>query len=104
MIALHQYLEQSARKYPDRPAIFEATGAPITYAQLDTLTDRLRDRLIAIGVGPGDRVGICLHKSIDSVASIFGILKTGAAYVPVDASAPATRNGFIFANCAVKAL
>jgi amino acid adenylation domain-containing protein len=76
----------------------------VTYRELDELSNRLRDRLAAIGVARGDRVGIHLHKSIDSVAAIFGILKCGAAYVPVDPTAPATRNGFIFADCAVKAL
>ena len=53
------------------------------------------------GVRAGDRVGIYQHKSIDAVASIFGILKAGAAYVPVDPLAPASRNAFIFNNCGV---
>jgi amino acid adenylation domain-containing protein len=43
-----------------------------------------------------------LHKSIDSVAAIFGILKAGAAYVPVDAESPAARGAFILHNCEVK--
>ena len=55
-----------------------------------------------MGVGPGDRVGICMRKSADAVASIFGIMKAGAAYVPTDPTAPASRNAFIFHNCAVK--
>jgi len=49
-----------------------------------------------------NRVGICMRKSGDAVASIFGILKTGAAYVPTDPTAPASRNAYIFHNCAVK--
>jgi len=53
-------------------------------------------------VGLGDRLGICMRKSGDAVASIFGIMKAGAAYVPVDSTAPASRNAFIFHNCAVK--
>jgi amino acid adenylation domain-containing protein len=71
---------------------------------LASLSDRVRDRLSAIGVQPGDRVGIYLRKSIDSVVSIFGILKVGAAYVPVDPQAPAARNAYIFANCGVRAV
>ena len=51
---------------------------------------------------PATASGIYLPKSIDSVASVFGILKTGAAYVPVDPGAPA-RNAYIFANCGVGA-
>jgi hypothetical protein len=54
-------------------------------------------------VRPGDRVGIYLRKSIDAVAAIYGILKAGAAYVPVDPGAPPARNAYILHNCAVNA-
>jgi amino acid adenylation domain-containing protein len=57
-----------------------------------------------LGVRRGDRVGIYLQKSIDAVASIFGILKAGAAYVPVDPSAPVSRNAFILDDCSVTAV
>src|SRR6185503_3891235 len=87
-----------------RVAVREPSGRAISYRQLEDLSDRLRDRLAAIGVGRGDRVGIHLRKSIDAVAAIFGILKCGAAYVPADPTAPATRNGYIFADCSVKAV
>jgi amino acid adenylation domain-containing protein len=99
---LQRYLEQSVRRHAARTAIREADGTTITYSDLGVLTDRLRDRLTAMGVRPGDRVGVYLRKSIDTVASIFGILKTGAAYVPVDPSAPPVRNGYILGNCSVK--
>jgi non-ribosomal peptide synthetase component F len=59
---------------------------------------------VLLGVRPRDRVGIYLPKSIDSVASIFGILKIGAAYVPVDPTAPAARNAYILSNCSVSAV
>jgi amino acid adenylation domain-containing protein len=57
-----------------------------------------------MGVRPGDRVGIYLRKSIDAVAAIFGILKAGAAYVPVDPGAPPARNAYIFGDCTVKVI
>lgn len=101
---LHAYLTRSAARYGDRIAVREPTGAAIDYRGLDGLSDRVRDRLLHLGVGRGDRVGVYVHKTIDSVAAIFGALKAGAAYVPVDPTAPASRNGFIFANCGVKAL
>src|SRR5262245_6995989 len=101
---LHEYLTRSAERHPERTAVREPDGAAITYRELATLAGRARDRLAALGVGRGDRVGIHLHKSIDSVAMIFGILECGAAYVPVDPTAPASRNGYIFADCSVKAL
>ncbi|MEW5978005.1 MAG: amino acid adenylation domain-containing protein, partial [Acidobacteriota bacterium] len=63
-----------------------------------------RDRLWTLEVGKGDRVGIYMKKSIDAVASIFGVLRAGAAYVPVDPAAPVSRNAFIHNNCSVKAV
>jgi amino acid adenylation domain-containing protein len=99
---LHIPFGRAARQYPDHVAVIEPGKGSISYRDLDAVSDRLRDRLRADGVGPGDRVGLCLHKSIDAVAAIYGILKLGAAYVPVDPGAPPARNAFILNNCAVK--
>jgi amino acid adenylation domain-containing protein len=99
---LHIPFGRAARQYPDHVAVIEPGKGSISYRDLDAVSDRLRDRLRADGVGPGDRVGLCLHKSIDTVAAIYGILKLGAAYVPVDPGAPPARNAFILNNCAVK--
>jgi amino acid adenylation domain-containing protein len=103
-IAMHQYLDHSAQSYPDHVAIAEPDGGNISYRDLDILSDRLRDRLMHLGISPSDRVGIYMRKSIDAVAAIFGILNTGAAYVPVDPGAPVTRNAYILNNCSVKAV
>jgi amino acid adenylation domain-containing protein len=92
----------AAVRYPERTAVVEPGGASISYRELDRLSDRLRDRLTALGVAPGDRIGFYLRKSIDGVAAMYGILKSGAAYVPVDPGAPAARNAYIMHNCAVK--
>lgn len=103
-MALHSKFETSAATHPERIAVRETTGAAISYHELDVLSAMLRDRLGAMGVGPGDLVGIYLPKSIDSLASILGILRAGAAYVPLDPTAPAARNAYIVADCRVKAL
>lgn len=100
---LHGLLDASAAAHPERTAVIDPASGEVTYAELAALSDRLRDRLAAMGVRPGDRVGIWLTKSIDAVAAIFGILKAGAAYVPVDPHAPATRNAYILDNCQVAA-
>lgn len=102
--SLVDLLERSAREFPDSPAVVVPGGKAITYAELSELSDRLRDRLCHLGVQKGSRVGFRLDKSIDSVVSIFGILKAGAAYVPVDSQSPASRGAFIFADCNVKVL
>src|SRR5919106_4220349 len=102
--SLHQILDISASRWPDNVAIEEADSGCIRYQELAQLSDRLRDRLVALRVQPGDRVGICMRKSADAVASIFGIMKAGAAYVPADPTAPGSRNAFIFHNCSVKVM
>ena len=102
--ALFEFLEHAAGVDSDRTAVIEPGQGSITYGGLNALANQLRDRLYHLGICPGDRVGIYLHKSIDSVAAIFGILKTGAAYVPVDPSAPASRNAYILADCQVKVI
>jgi amino acid adenylation domain-containing protein len=76
----------------------------VSYGELARISDRVRDQLMALGVGRGDRVGLCLRKSIDTVAAILGVLKSGAAYVPVDPNAPASRNGAILEDCSVAAV
>lgn len=101
---LFAFLEQSALTHPGRTAVMEPGSDSILYGELDALSNAVRDRLHFMGVRRGDRVGIYLHKSIDSVASIFGILKIGAAYVPVDPGAPASRNAYILSDCRVKAI
>jgi amino acid adenylation domain-containing protein len=103
-MVLHRYLDEAAGAWPDRVAVVEPGRGSITYRDLAALSDRLRDRLVALGVRPGDRVGLWIRKSIDSVATIFGALKAGAAYVPVDPGAPPERNGYILADCAVAAV
>lgn len=102
--ALYEFLEDSAKRLPDDTAVIEPGYEPVSYNDLNSLSDHLRDRLYQMGVGKGDRVGIYLHKSVDSLAAIFGILKTGAAYVPVDPGAPSARNAYIFNDCDVKAV
>lgn len=101
---LYELFVRAAKLHPQRTAIVEPGSGSITYEDLDHLSDLVRDRLSTLGVQPGDRVGMYLRKSIDGIATIYGILKAGAAYVPVDPGAPAQRNAFILHNCAVKVI
>jgi amino acid adenylation domain-containing protein len=99
---LHRLLEDSARRNPDRIAVVEPGHSSISYGELNRLADAIHASLRRNGVGKGDRVGIHLRKSIATLACIFGILKAEAAYVPVDAGAPAGRNRQIFTDCNVR--
>src|SRR5713101_6089569 len=100
---LHQLLTESAARCPDAEAV-RLLDEAITYRELETRSNQLAHALIKSGVIPGDRIGIYLHKSPAAVVSIFGILKTGACYVPVDASAPGLRLMEIARQCDFRAL
>jgi amino acid adenylation domain-containing protein len=100
--SLHRYFVDSARRDPASLAVVEPEHGSVTYGELDALSDRVRDRLAALGVVKGDRIGMFMRKSIDTLAAVFGALKAGAAYVPVDPGAPVPRGAYILHNCDVK--
>ena len=99
---LPSFFNAAAERFSGKVAVVESGELSLTYRELDELSDRVRDRLYVLGIRKGDRVGIVMRKSIDTVAAIYGILKAGAAYVPVESSAPAARNAYIMQNCGVK--
>ena len=74
---LHEFLEQSARDYPDRPALIFRNNI-LTYRQLNDLTDQLAAALADLGVEKGDRVAIYMPNSPQFPLAFFGILKAGA--------------------------
>ena len=79
-LRLHDFLEQSAKDYPDRPcSIFK--GAVITYREMSELTDRLAAGLVALDVNKGDRVAIFMPNSPQFVIAFYAILKAGGVVV-----------------------
>ena len=76
-IPLHQFIIDSARRFPDRPAV-EFYGRRIPYRELDELTNRFAGALIHLGVQKGDRVAIMLPNIPQAVIGYFGALKAGA--------------------------
>lgn len=101
---LDSFLSASARATPHAVALRERAEAETSYEALEALATTIARSLAAIGIGAGDRVGICRPKDALTVAAIFGILKAGAAYVPVDPKAPVPRSAGIFADCQVAAI
>jgi len=71
-----------------------------TYRQVDQASDRVAHVLAGHGVGPGQRVALLLSRSAEAIVAILGVLKTGAAYVPVDPLVPAARTQFVIADAA----
>lgn len=97
---LHHLLRDSAVRSPERPAVADG-GHVLTFAELDALSNRVARALLAQGVAPGDRVGILARKSAVSVVALFGVLKAGACYVPLDAKSPAARLATIMTDSGI---
>ncbi|MCE6998606.1 amino acid adenylation domain-containing protein [Saccharothrix sp. S26] len=74
------------RETPDAPAVGE-----LTFAGLDSSANRVASRLLALGVRPGSVVGVCLRRSPAGIAALLGVLRVGAAYLPLDPDYPAER-------------
>src|SRR6516225_7932958 len=100
---LSRLLKTAAAQRPGHPAVEDEQGRTLSYAELAHAADRLATRLGRWGVGRGDRVGLFLPKGVEAVAAIHGILRAGAAYVPIDPTAPAVRGAGIAADARVRA-
>ncbi len=98
---LHQLLSESAAKYPDKEAL-AFKDAKMTYAELDRESNKLACSLAEIGIERGERVGIYMHRGITSIVGVFGILKAGATYVPIDPQCPPGRLSYILNKCEIK--
>jgi amino acid adenylation domain-containing protein len=100
---IHQLFEEQARKTPDAVAVVFGADS-LTYAQLDRRSNQLAHHLQSVGVGIGSLVGICVERSIELVVGLFGILKAGAAYVPIDPNYPAERLEYLIEDSQVQVL
>jgi len=101
LFLLQHLLTESAAKYPDRIAVKQREGC-MTYRELEQTSNKLANLLISLGVCRGDRIGIYMPKTINSIVSIIGILKAGGTYVPVAPDAPQKRVDYIIRNCGIE--
>src|SRR5271157_3754040 len=84
-LCLHQLIEEQAGRTPDRPAlVFEQQR--LTYDELNRRASQLALHLRGLGAGPDVLVGLFVKRSLETVIGMLGILKAGAAYVPIDAA------------------
>jgi amino acid adenylation domain-containing protein len=97
---LHQLLQESTRRHPDRPAVTFGERT-LTYRELDLATDGFAALLLDLGVTKGTTVGIHLRRSVDALIAMIGALKAGAVYVPLDRQSPRGRLRFIVDTCRI---
>lgn len=101
--SLHALVEAQVARSPDAPAVI-AQDRTLTFAQLNREANRLACHLRAQGVGPDDRVGICIERGWAMVVGLLAILKAGGAYVPLDPAYPHDRLVHMLGDSAPKVL
>ncbi len=89
-VGLHNIVNSTASKYSDKIAVIEEKKT-ITYVELSKYINQIAHLVLELGVQKQDRVGILLPKSIDFIASVLGILNTGAIFVPLSCDYPEQR-------------
>ncbi len=100
---LHQLVETQVKLTPDAVAVVYA-GQQLTYAELDLQANQVANYLIDLGVQPETFVGICIERSLAMVVGLLGILKAGAAYVPIDPHYPLDRIEYMLADAQINVL
>jgi amino acid adenylation domain-containing protein len=102
-LPVHEVFVRQASRTPGAVAIIDHAAA-LTYRELDERSNRLARHLQTLGVRPGDLVGVCIARSCRFLEAVLSILKTGAAYVPMDANYPAERLSYMRDNSAARVI
>ena len=100
---LAELIAGHAVQRPDAIAV-TCAGSQLTYAELDRRANRLAHHLLAQGVGPETFVGVALERSVDVIVAFYAVMKTGAAYVPLDIDYPQERIQWIAGDSAMHLL
>ena len=99
--SLVTYLSESSEYYSDHTAL-RYKSIILTYRELNQRSNQLASLLVDAGITCGERVGLYLDKSPEAIVAIFGILKSGACYVPLDPLAPEQRLSMIVDDCSLR--
>ena len=94
---LHEYLRESARRFPDKPSIIFANQT-YTFGEVDEGSDRLACEFQRLGLHRGDRVAAMLDNSIEMVMALWATVKAGAVFVPISPGVKVDKLGFILAD------
>ncbi|AOJ09694.1 non-ribosomal peptide synthetase [Burkholderia mayonis] len=97
----HTLFERAAARYPHAPALIAPEGT-LTYAALARRVDAIAAQLCRRGVGPETIVGMMLPRGADAIAALLGILKAGAAYLPLDPAYPPARSGYMLRDAGAR--
>jgi amino acid adenylation domain-containing protein len=100
-LPVHEAIARHARSQPDATALVFGTDT-LSYTELERRANRLAHHLIAQGVGPETLVGVALARSLEMVVGLLGILKAGAAWVPLDMDYPPQRLAYMAQDSGVK--
>jgi len=100
---IHELFEEQVTRTPSAPAVTYA-GRSFSYSELNAKSNQLAHDLRARGIGPYQLVGICAERSLEMVIGLLGILKAGAAYVPLDPNYPGDRLRYMLEDAAPKIL
>ncbi len=90
VLSLSEQLERQVERTPGSVAVV-CGDERLSFAELDARANQLAHRLVALGAGPGTLVGVGLPRSLDLVVALFGVLKSGAGYLPLDPAYPTAR-------------
>ncbi|MCC5794263.1 MAG: amino acid adenylation domain-containing protein, partial [Chromatiales bacterium] len=101
--AVTALFERVVQAQPHALAVTAADGV-LDYGALHRASGRLAAQLAGTGIGPGDRVAICLPRGCRYIVAVLGILRSGASYVPLDAALPAARLASLLAQSAARML
>ena len=100
---IHQLFEEQAELYPEREAlIFEDTH--LSYAELNKRANQLANYLINNGTKKNQIIGVYMKRSVEMVVALYGILKAGAAYLPLDSSYPEKRIKYMIEDSEVQTI
>jgi len=100
---LHQSIDHLAARDPDKAA-FCIPGQSLSYGEMAASTNQLAHLLAEHGVERGDRVGIFTPRGLESAIAVYGILKAGAAFVPIDPQLPSTALARLVDDCGIRVL
>ncbi|HYG64822.1 MAG TPA: amino acid adenylation domain-containing protein, partial [Thermoanaerobaculia bacterium] len=101
--ALHEVFERRAAETPQACALILGVDE-VSYGELNRRVNRLAHRLLRSAAVTGGRIALCLDRSLEMVIGILAVLKTGAAYVPIDPDYPRERKTFLLADSAASLL